>query len=162
MVIQPLLIKENIMRVLTSIWYWFLRRHWFIKLWIVLIIIGSISSIFDNSVDNDSLSTGDCVVDAGIIPTANMQNSVSAPTSFEVVDCVDPRATAKVMDIKEMYKQDCTDKQWEAYANQHCPEMSTSFTYPKGLISDRFTCWLDEYAYGLRINLVTETIEETS
>jgi hypothetical protein len=150
------------MRVLTAIWQWFLRRHWFIKIWIVLIIISAIGSAFSNSVDNNSLSIGDCVVDAGIIPTANMENSVSAPTSFEVVDCMDPRATAKVLHIKEMYKQDWTDKQWQNYAGRQCPEMTTSFTYPKGLISDRFTCWLDEYAYGLRINLETETIEETN
>lgn len=150
------------MKALTAIWQWFLRRHWFIKIWIVLIIVGTIGSAFDNSVDNNSLSIGDCVVSAGISPTADMQGTVSAPTSFEVVDCADPEAAAKVLYIKEMYKQDWTDAQWEAYAIQQCPELTTSFTFPKGLISDRFTCWLDKYAFGYTIDLVTETVKETN
>lgn len=150
------------MRVLTSIWYWFLRRHWFIKLWIVLIIIGSISSIFDKSVSNDSLSVGDCVVDAGGLPTINSTTSITAPTSFEIVKCSNPKASAKVLYIEEMYKQDWTDTQWENYALSKCPEMSTSFTYPKGLLTNRFTCWLDESIAGYTINLVTETIQANS
>ena len=161
MVIQPLLIKEKIMRVLTSIWYWFLRRHWFIKLWIVLIIIGSISSIFDKSVSNDSLSVGDCVVDAGSFPVLT-ESAINAPTSFEIVDCSDVRATAKVKYVKEMYKQDWTTLQWQSYAEQQCPELYTSFTYPVGLISDKFTCWLNESIAGYTINLVTETIQANS
>jgi hypothetical protein len=147
------------MKALTSIWQWFLRRHWFIKIWIVLIIISAIGSAFDNSVDDNSLSIGDCVVSAGVFPV-DVSSSVSAPTSFEVVECADSRATAKVKYIEEMYKQNWTYQQWQSYAELHCPEASTSFTYPAGGISDRFTCWLDESVLGYTFDLVTETIKQ--
>ena len=149
------------MNILMKIWQWFLRRNWFIKIWIILILIGSIISIFDKSVDNDSLSVGDCVVDAGGLPI-NPTTHITAPTSFEIVKCSNPKASAKVLYIEEMYKQDWTDTQWENYALSNCPEMSTSYTYPEGGLSNRFTCWLDETAYGITINLVTNSIESNN
>jgi len=149
------------MKALNAIWRWYLRRNWFVKIWIVLIIIGAIGSILDKSVSNDSLSVGDCVIDAGILPVST-ESSVNAPTSFEIVDCSDVRATAKVKYIEEMYKQDWTTLQWESYAEQQCPGLYTSFTYPVGSISNRFTCWLDESIPGYTINLVTETVQANS
>jgi hypothetical protein len=149
------------MKALNAIWQWYLRRNWFVKIWIVLIIISAIGSSFDNSVSPDTLETGDCVVDAGGPVAADA--FINAPTSYEIIKCSDAKATAKVLYIKEMYKQDWTDKQWQSYAEMTCPSASTSFVYPvSGLIAGNFICWLDESIPGYTSNLVTETIQANS
>jgi len=132
------------MKYLISVKNWFLRRNWFIKLWIILIIFGFVVSLFNNKTHYNSLSVGDCVTESfSYAFVESIDTEGITPTEYNVVKCNDPLANARVLYIdNNMSEQsDWTKSDWSFYAEANCPEPWTVYTYPTNWITKGFMCW---------------------